>query len=202
MYRSSTASARIWVRNCLQSIPWDRSGLSNSSCGFYQMQLLLLCLFFLYALVSAIRFKKIQTHSIFPKKKHSKKKFQKLIEHKSSGTFFEDLGNIFHPIKYEENKNGYEISIELPGFDKNDISLKLQGNELIVHARREQGDARQSKNFEMIERFVDETIRSLGVPEDVERTKIRAKSENGVLYIKLPKLKKDEIKNPDNILID
>jgi HSP20 family protein len=75
-----------------------------------------------------------------------------------------------------EDKNSYRLRLDLPGFQRDEISLSLEKNELTVTATSEREDAFRS-DFE----------RTYTLPEDVDPEGISAKLENGVLDLTFAK---------------
>lgn len=87
--------------------------------------------------------------------------------------------------RYEE-KNGYRLRLDLPGFTREEISLSLEKLDLTVTAKTEREDA-----------FRDEFERAYTLPEDVDPEGIEAKLENGVLDLTFKKVtpENDGIRN-------
>ena len=101
-----------------------------------------------------------------------------------------------------EDDKAYELSIDLPGFDKKDIKVKLDNGLLTVSAEKveektekEDENGKASKHGKLIrkERYVGSMSRSWYVGEDIDRAEIAAKYHNGVLKLTVPKAKKEEL---------
>ena len=101
-----------------------------------------------------------------------------------------------------ETDKAYELCIDLPGFDKKDIKVKLEDGLLTVSAERVEEDEEREdpsgkprKNGRVIrkERYVGSMARSWYVGEDTDREKVAAKYENGVLKLTVPKVEKKEL---------
>ena len=88
-----------------------------------------------------------------------------------------------------ENENGYELSIELPGFSKDDISVELSGGYLTVNAKKESGNDETNDRGELIrrERFLGSMKRSYYVGSNVKEDDIRAKFDQCILTLSVPK---------------
>lgn len=99
-----------------------------------------------------------------------------------------------------ETKDAYHVEAELPGFDKDDITIQLDNNYLTIHAKREEEEEAKDEEDKIIrkERHYGEFIRRFYV-DNVDEDKIKAKLKRGVLKIKLPKL---ETKEPESKRID
>ncbi len=85
----------------------------------------------------------------------------------------------------EEKDDEFVIEVEVPGFDRDDISIEVEGRRLLVHAEREE---RERKGV------LRSSTRSSGhlhhevlLPAEVDEEGIEASLERGVLTIRLPK---------------
>ena len=99
----------------------------------------------------------------------------------------------------KETENGYELAVDMPGFDKNDISLNLENGYLTIEAKREEKD-QDDNNYVRRERNYS-CRRSYYVGDAVTEDDIKAKYLNGTLEISVPKKKEKEITRK-NITID
>nr|WP_320190088.1 Hsp20/alpha crystallin family protein [uncultured Desulfobacter sp.] len=86
---------------------------------------------------------------------------------------------------YEHGDN-FEIRAEVPGLEKEDLNVKIQGNYLEISGER-RSDAPEEYKTHKTERGVGSFSRSFTLPADVDSTKVEATLKNGVLYLKLPK---------------
>ena len=92
-----------------------------------------------------------------------------------------------------EHDDSYEIDIDLPGFDKEDINLNLNDGYLTINAAKSV-DKENKKHGKVIrqERYEGAMSRSFYVGDEVTQDEIKAAFKNGVLKVTLPK--KDEKK--------
>lgn len=101
----------------------------------------------------------------------------------------------------KEAEDVYQVAIEMPGFEKNEISAALEKGYLTVSAAKsaqrddQDGDGRYLRR----ERYSGTMQRSFYVGEGVRQEDIRARYENGVLMLEVPK--QDTQKLPENKLI-
>ncbi|HEX6594158.1 MAG TPA: Hsp20/alpha crystallin family protein [Bacillota bacterium] len=88
----------------------------------------------------------------------------------------------------KETKKAYYIEAELPGFDKEDISIQVDDNYLTIRAKRDEEKETTDEDDKIIrqERRYGEFIRRFYV-DDIEEDKIKAKLRRGILRIKVPK---------------
>lgn len=99
----------------------------------------------------------------------------------------------------KELENGFDIAIDMPGFDKKDIELTLQNGYLKVEARREENQ-NDEDNFVRRERSYS-CARTYYVGEAIKEEDVKAKYNNGTLELFVPK-KQKELPQKKNIQID
>lgn len=89
----------------------------------------------------------------------------------------------------KELENGYEIHIELPGYKKEDVRAELKDGNLTISATSNAENEQKDENGKFIrrERFYGNCSRSFYVGENVEQTDIKAKFEDGILKVFVPK---------------
>lgn len=89
----------------------------------------------------------------------------------------------------KETKEGYEIHIELPGYKKEDVKAELKDGNLTIRAttNREHEDKDAQGKYIRRERFCGNCSRTFYVGEDIEQTDIKAKFEDGILKVFVPK---------------
>ena len=100
-----------------------------------------------------------------------------------------------------EHDGGYEVDIDLPGFKKDEINLSLENGYLTVNASKGLDKDEKDKKGKLIrqERYAGSMTRSFYVGEAITEEEVKAKFENGVLQLSLPK--KEEAKVPEKRLI-
>ncbi|MFI3228791.1 MAG: Hsp20 family protein [Bacillota bacterium] len=86
-----------------------------------------------------------------------------------------------------EEEKTYALEIELAGFAKEDIDIKLERGYVKVTAKKAEKDNAIKKAYIRRERFVGTITRSYYVGEGLETTDITAGFENGILKISFPK---------------
>lgn len=97
---------------------------------------------------------------------------------------------------------GYEMDIDLPGFKKEDVTAKLENGYLTISASK--GVDKDEKNDEGIyirrERYVGQCSRSFYVGEDVKQEEIKAKFEDGILKVFIPKTEPKQLAKEQNYI--
>ncbi len=96
-----------------------------------------------------------------------------------------------------EHEDHYEVDIDLPGFTKDEISLNLDQGYLTVNAAKGVDKDQTDKKGKIIrqERYAGAMQRTFYVGDVLTAEDIKAKFENGVLNLTLPK--KDAKKLPE-----
>ena len=88
-----------------------------------------------------------------------------------------------------EHDEGYEVDIDLPGFKKDEISIELENGYLTVSAAKGLDKDAEDKKGKYIrkERYAGAMQRSFYVGENLTDEDIKAKYENGILRLSVPK---------------
>lgn len=100
-----------------------------------------------------------------------------------------------------EKDDNYEVSIDLPGFKKEDITVELSDGYITISASKNL-DRDEDKKGKLIrqERYAGSMSRSFYVGENVEKGDIEANYRHGVLNLTIPKKAMDK-KIPEKNLI-
>lgn len=124
--------------------------------------------------------------------------------------FFEDAFNdFFKPVFYsgnnqmrtdvKETDKEYELSVDMPGYEKQDIELSLDNGYLTIKAQRQEKEEDEN-SFVRRERSFS-CSRSFYVGDSVTEDDIKAKYVNGTLNLLVPK-KEKQIPEKKTIQID
>jgi HSP20 family protein len=112
--------------------------------------------------------------------------------------------NFYEPaLDVEDTKTAYLIRLDLPGIDKDKINVKIQNNLLTVSGERksEKEETQENGNFYRMERNFGSFMRSFPIPADADSNTMTAENKNGVLTIRLPKLKNATTAPEKNIAV-
>lgn len=90
-------------------------------------------------------------------------------------------------VDIQEDENELRVSVEMPGLEKEDFHVELQGNRLIVRGEKKHEEEKKEKNYVYSERSYGSFFRTIPLPCPVDEDKVEAKYRNGVLKLKLPK---------------
>lgn len=93
-----------------------------------------------------------------------------------------------------ENEKGYELSVAVPGLNKEDFKIDLNDNFLTISGERKFTKERKESNLHVVETQYGNFSRSFSLPENVDAAKIQATYNNGILEILIPKDEKKTLK--------
>ncbi len=90
----------------------------------------------------------------------------------------------------KETDTTYELAVELPGISKENVTAELKDGVLTIKAVSSLNSDEKDQNGKYIrrERFYGTSSRSFYVGEDLKQEDIKAKFENGVLNLTVPKV--------------
>jgi|SRR5690554_3776339 len=101
--------------------------------------------------------------------------------------FFNDDFFTTSTVKADVYQDGDDLVIEaeLPGFDKDEIKVHVQDNQLTISAQHDQAREEKTEHYIRKERSVNQACRTF-IIENIDPDKIQAKFDNGVLKLTLP----------------
>ena len=100
----------------------------------------------------------------------------------------------FSPARFQpstdvvDEEDAIRVTAELPGMDKDDITVNIDNDMLIIRGEKRNEDASKEKGVYRSERYYGYFERAIPLPADLDRDKVEAKFKNGVLTVRLPKL--------------
>ena len=104
----------------------------------------------------------------------------------------------------QETENDYELEIDLPGFKKDQINVKLEEGYMTISASKGHDVEKKDKHGKIIrqERFSGAMQRSFYVGDAVKTEDVKAKFEDGVLKLTIPKKELKELPGNNTIAIE
>ena len=104
----------------------------------------------------------------------------------------------------KETDTGYEVDIDLPGFKKDEINARLDNGYLTISAAKGLDKDEKDKKGKYIrkERYAGAMSRSFYVGEGVTQEDIKAKYEDGILRLSVPKKEAKAVENKKYIAIE
>ncbi len=93
------------------------------------------------------------------------------------------------PVDIYENEKGdkYFLEIEVPGFSRDNIDLKVDGDKLIILAKRERESSKEDRKLLRFERKVGLVERIFRAPYQIDPDHVQAKLVDGVLEVQIQK---------------
>lgn len=129
--------------------------------------------------------------------------FNNLFDDMFDDSFFRSY-NSYMKTDIKEVDNQYVLDIEMPGFNKKDISVELNDGYLTISGNKStNNDEKDSKgNIIRQERYSGSYSRSFYVGDSIKKEDIKANYDNGELKIYLPKTTTKEVENHNYIPIE
>ena len=109
--------------------------------------------------------------------------------------------NSFIPLDVKETENSYVVHADLPGMKKEDIFVDFSQDGILTVAVTKNSEREQKEGEKVLisERYFMKKERKLNFNNKVDGSAIKAKYENGVLMLDLPKV---QAKQAQSIVID
>lgn len=103
-----------------------------------------------------------------------------------------------------EHEEGYELDIDLPGFKKDEITIDLDNGYLTISAAKGLDKDEQDKKGKYIrkERYAGAVQRSFYVGDAVTEEDVKAKFEDGILRLSIPKKDARTVETKKTIAIE
>lgn len=123
--------------------------------------------------------------------------------------FFDDSFFTSHESKImktdiKEHDDKYELVVDLPGFEKNDIKMHIEDGYLVINAKINSSNDEKNEDGKYIrkERYYGECSRKFYIGENISEEDIKASFKNGTLGIEIPKKEEKEEHEKKYIEID
>jgi HSP20 family protein len=94
------------------------------------------------------------------------------------------------PVDIAEDDKEYTVKAELPGLNKENIKVSVEGGVLSIAGERKVEKEEKNKKYHRIERSYGSFTRSFTLPDDASGEKVSAEFKDGVLKVHLPKEEK------------
>ena len=103
-----------------------------------------------------------------------------------------------------ETESGYELDMDLPGFKKDEIKLELNNGTLTVSTQKSMEKKDEGKDGKVLrhERYAGSMSRSFYVGDHVTEEDVKARFEDGVLRLSIPKKDAKKVEEKKTILIE
>ena len=102
----------------------------------------------------------------------------------------------------KDTENGYEVDIDLPGFKKDEIKVKLEDGVLTISAAKglDKDEKDKKGSYFRRERYAGSMSRSFYVGDHVTVEDIHPKYENGILSFSVPKAENKPIEEKNKYI--
>ena len=116
---------------------------------------------------------------------------------------YSDTNTTIPAVNIRETPDYYEVQVAAPGMTKNDFSVELDGNTLIISSEKQsENDANHDFRYTAKEFSYQSFSRTFTLQKEVVDTeKIKATYENGILNLTIPKKEEARQKGPKRIEI-
>ena len=123
---------------------------------------------------------------------------------------FDDL---FRPLFYDEKldamktdiretKDAYILDVEMPGFEKSEISMDVENGYLTIRAEKSEKDEEDNKEHRYVRKERSVSCQRSYYIGDADEDSIKAKYDKGVLTVTLPKKEEEKPAPKKSIAID
>jgi HSP20 family protein len=94
--------------------------------------------------------------------------------------------------KEREGEYAYHVEVDLPGVKKDDIHVDLKDDVLTISGERKTKKEIKEKDYYKMESSYGKFQRSFTLPENTDAENIEANSQDGVLEVVIPKMKRSK----------
>ena len=105
------------------------------------------------------------------------------------GSWF-DAGSGVMKTDVQSTENEYVLNIDVPGVTKENVNISLSDGYLTIEAVR--NSSTENKDYVVRERTFGRMSRTFYVGDDIREENVKAKYDNGVLTVIVPKYKEEE----------
>lgn len=96
-------------------------------------------------------------------------------------------GGFFPPVDVTEDQKNITVTAEIPGVDPDRIEIEVSEDSLAISGQIDREEEEENKTYYHLEREFGQFRRVLSLPSRVDSEKVKARAQNGLLTITLPK---------------
>ena len=121
---------------------------------------------------------------------------ERLINRVFTDTPLPEMTNVEEALALDisETPEDLVVRASLPGFNKDDLTVEVHDGMLTINAKQDETVEEKDERFYRRERRVGSVSRTIALPTAVAEDNATAELDNGVLTLRLPKLRKDSPK--------
>ncbi len=105
-------------------------------------------------------------------------------------------------VNVKETDKEYMLEVSAPGIPKENISVDVENNMLVIAGEHKQENNEEKDNYTRREFRQSSFKRSFMLPENVNAENIKARCNNGIISISLPKVNQQKLEKRKQIKID
>ena len=91
------------------------------------------------------------------------------------------------PMDLVEDKNDLVLRADLPGLSEDDVDIEVKDGVLTISGERKTEEKKEEEGYYRVERAFGRFSRSLSLPDGIDPEQVKAKFDNGVLEVRIPK---------------
>ncbi len=116
------------------------------------------------------------------------------IDHSAQKQKRASIGRWAPRVDIYEDKDHFVVETEIPGLKREDINISIDGENLEIKGERKFTEKIDEENYHRLERRYGLFERIISLPEYVNKETVKAKYEDGLLKVNIPKLEKEKPK--------
>lgn len=90
-------------------------------------------------------------------------------------------------IDIREKEGAYVVTAEVPGVEREDVSVELRGNNLIIKGEKHEEKGEKHDDYRWREACYGAFTRTMTLPTDIDNERVMAQMKNGVLRVEIAK---------------
>mgnify|MGYP003291999665 FL=1 len=106
-------------------------------------------------------------------------------------------GNTVPAINVKESQNGYTVEVAAPGMTKEDFNVRIdEENNLLISLEKKSSEEENKAEERYLRREFSyaKFQQTMILPDDVDKERIGARCDKGILTVDLPKMTQEQIK--------
>lgn len=104
-------------------------------------------------------------------------------------------------VNISETKDVYKVSMAAPGLKKEDFKIEVEDNLITISSEKEEEKEEKEKKYSRKEYNYSSFSRCFTLPKEVNKEKIVAKYEGGILHLEIPKLAGTKVSSVKEIAV-
>lgn len=93
-----------------------------------------------------------------------------------------------------ETPKEFNLELAAPGLERKDFNIEIENNMLRISAEKKEEKREEDSEYSRREYSFNSFSRTFTMPDNIKEDNIKAKYENGILKVTIPKLKESSVK--------